>query len=313
MELIRGQHNLKPHHRACVATIGNFDGVHRGHAQVIERVKSQAKLLGLPAVVISFEPLPREFFAKSTTPPRLTRLRERLPVLALMGVDRVLILRFSQTLAEQDPHEFIQEVLVEGLGIKYLVVGDDFKFGKNRKGDFAMLKNAGEQYGFEVVDTDTVTDQNWRISSTRIREALEAGQMGRASELLGRPYRMTGRVAKGDQRGRTMGYPTANIHIHRKASPLNGVFAVVVHGLPEGPVEGVANLGVRPTFKGDNKAVLEVHLFDFARDIYDHYVHVEFVHKIRAEQKFESAEALIEQIHQDTAEAKAWFERAKMA
>lgn len=307
MELIRGIHNLTAVHRGCVATIGNFDGVHRGHQQVIANLRAAALRLGLPAVVISFEPLPREFFALEQAPPRLTRLREKVVALAGQGVDRFLCLPFNRRLAEQAPEDFIREVLVDGLGVKYLVVGDDFRFGRQRAGDFSLLQQAGEEFGFEVVDTQTVTDELTRISSTRIREALTVGDMEQAAELLGRPYTMAGRVAHGDKRGRLMGYPTANIHIHRKETPVSGIFVVRMHGLAEGSVDGVASLGVRPTFEGDGKAVLEVHLFDFAREIYGQYVTVEFLHKIRDEEKFDSMEALVEKIHDDAARARAWF------
>lgn len=311
MELIRGRYNLKPQHQGCVATIGNFDGVHRGHQQVIARLREVSAQLGLPSTVISFEPLPREFFAPEQSPPRLTRFREKFVALANQQVDRFLCMRFCKRLATQDPEEFIQQILVDGLGVKYLVVGDDFRFGKDRAGDFAMLKAAGEKHGFEVVDTQTVTDETTRISSTRIREALTAGDMGQAAELLGRSYTMGGRVAHGDKRGREMGYPTANIAIHRKETPVSGIFVTRMHGLScvegGGPIDGVSSLGVRPTFEGDGKAVLEVHLFDFKRMIYGENVEVEFLHKIRDEEKFDSMEALIEKIHDDADKARAWF------
>lgn len=311
MKLIRGRYNLTPEHQGCVATIGNFDGVHRGHQQVISRLRDVAQQLGLPSTVISFEPLPREFFAPEQSPPRLTRFREKFTALADQQVDQFLCMRFSQRLASQDPHEFIQQILVKGLGVKYLVVGDDFRFGKDRAGDFAMLKAAGEKHGFEVVDTKTVTDENTRISSTRVRDALTAGDMQQAAELLGRNYTMAGRVAHGEKRGREMGYPTANIAIHRKETPVSGIFVTRMHGLTdvegEGPVDGVSSLGVRPTFEGDGKAVLEVHLFNFQRMIYGQNVVVEFLHKIRDEEKFDSMDALIEKIHEDADKARAWF------
>lgn len=309
MQLIRGRYNLKPEHQGCVATIGNFDGVHRGHQQVIARLRRVSEELGLPATVISFEPLPREFFGREKSPPRLTRFREKFVQLAKQGVDRFLCMRFSQRLATQDPEEFIQQILVDGLDVKYLVVGDDFRFGKDRAGDFKMLKVAGEKHGFEVVDTQTVTDETTRISSTRIREALTAGDMAQAAELLGRSYTMAGRVAHGDKRGREMGYPTANIAIHRKATPVSGIFVTRMHGLEQGVVDGVSSLGVRPTFEGDGKAVLEVHLFDFNQMIYGENVEVEFLHKIRDEEKFDTMKALIEKIHDDADKARAWFQR----
>jgi len=290
-----------------VATIGNFDGVHRGHQQVIANLRVASQRLGLPSTVISFEPLPREFFAPEQSPPRLTRFREKFTALADQQVDQFLCMRFSQRLACQDPQEFIQQILVDGLGVKYLVVGDDFRFGKDRAGDFAMLKAAGEQHGFEVVDTQTVVSENTRISSTGIREALTAGDMPQAAELLGRGYTMAGRVAHGEKRGREMGYPTANIAIHRKETPVSGIFVTRMFGLVEGPVDGVSSLGVRPTFEGDGKAVLEVHLFDFKRMIYGQNVVVEFLHKIRDEEKFDNMEALIEKIHEDADLAREWF------
>jgi riboflavin kinase/FMN adenylyltransferase len=307
VELIRGVHNLRAEHKGCVATIGNFDGVHLGHQQVLENVKQAAQRLGLPSTVISFEPLPREFFLSAKSPTRLDRLREKCTALAAQQVDRFLCLTFNHGFASQDPNEFIKDVLVEGLGIKYLVVGDDFRFGKDRAGDFALLKAAGERYGFDVVDTQTVMSNETRISSTRIRECLKEGELQEARSLLGRWYSMQGRVAHGDKRGRTIGFPTANIQIHRKVTPVSGVFVVKVNGLPGGEVHGVANVGVRPTFTGDTKAVLEVHLFDFNQEIYGEYVDVAFLHKIRQEVKFDSMEALVAQIHEDTQQAKDWF------
>lgn len=307
MKLIRGRYNLKSKHQGCVATIGNFDGVHRGHQQVISRLRDVAQQLGLPATVISFEPLPREFFAPEQSPPRLTRFREKFTALADQQVDQFLCMRFSKRLACQDPQEFIQQILVDGLGVKYLVVGDDFRFGKDRAGDFAMLKAAGEAHGFEVVDIQTVVSESTRISSTGIRKALTAGDMPQAAELLGRGYTMAGRVAHGEKRGREMGYPTANIAIHRKQTPVSGIFVTRMFGLAEGPVDGVSSLGVRPTFEGDGKAVLEVHLFNFKRMIYGQNVVVEFLHKIRDEEKFDNMEALIEKIHEDAGLAREWF------
>ncbi|MGM0563216.1 MAG: bifunctional riboflavin kinase/FAD synthetase [Pseudomonadota bacterium] len=309
--LIRGAHNLRAEHRGCVATIGNFDGVHRGHQKVIASLQRAAAERQLPTVVISFEPLPREYFAPQNTPPRLTRWREKVEFFDQLGVDRFLCLPFNDALAGQAPGDFIQQVLVDGLGVKHLVVGDDFRFGRDRAGDFATLQQAGERFGFDVVDTKTVMEDKARISSTRIRQHLERGELDEAAELLGRSYSMAGRVAHGDKRGRIMGYPTANIHIHRQQTPVSGIFVVRMHGLPEGPVDGVASLGVRPTFYGDGMAVLEVHLFDFDRAIYGEHVRVEFLHKIRDEEKFDSMDALIEKIDDDARRARAWFASAR--
>lgn len=307
MELIRGLCNLRPRHRGCVATIGNFDGVHLGHQAVLGQLAEKAAELDLPSVVITFEPYPQEFFAQSAVPPRLTRFREKIQALRRYSVDRVLCLPFNRTLSETSAQDFIRCILVEGLGVRYLVVGDDFHFGHRRQGDFAMLKEAGAQYGFQVVNRHTFSIDGARVSSTRIREALARGDLNSAGKLLGRPYRMSGRVARGDQRGRTIGFPTANIYLHRKASPVQGVFAVEVFGLDAEPLPGVANVGMRPTVDG-TRALLEVHLLDFAQDIYGRYVQVDFLHKLRDEQKFASLDELKRQIEFDAAQARDFFD-----
>ena len=306
MELIRGLHNLKPRHRGCAATIGNFDGVHRGHLAVLDQLREQATALGLPDTVICFEPTPQEYFAPRQAPPRLSRLREKLGVFRDHGVERVLCLRFGPRLAELDADAFIERVLVQGLGVRYLVVGDDFRFGKGRRGDFALLAEAGERHGFPVVATATFSVDGQRVSSTRVREALAAGDLALAERLLGRPYCISGRVAPGDRRGRDIGFPTANIHLHRVASPLRGVFAVRMLGVDDQPRPGVANLGTRPTVDGTH-LVLEVHLFDFDGDLYGRHVDVEFVRRLRDERKFESFDALKEQIQLDARAARAVF------
>lgn len=310
MELIRGQHNLKPRHRGCVATIGNFDGLHRGHQAVIAQVKEKADEMQLPAVLITFEPQPQEYFRPHEIPARLTRLREKLAVIETLAIDRVLCLRFNAKLAELTAEQFVQQILVDGLGIKYLVVGDDFKFGKGRSGDFQFLNAVAGQHGFEVSDTRTLDFQGRRVSSTRVRNALGEGDLALAHQLLGRNYAMSGRVAHGDKRGRTIGFPTANIYLHRKSSPVYGVYAVQLHSndprIGDRPVNGVANVGQRPTV-GGTRTLLEVHLFDFDADIYGAYVQVSFLHKIRDEQRFESFEALKAQIQRDAGEARAFF------
>ncbi len=314
MELIRGLYNLRPCHRGCVATIGNFDGVHLGHQAVLGQLAEQADELGLPLVVITFEPYPQEFFApEGESPPRLTRFREKLQALRRYGVDRVLSLRFDHPLSQMSAEAFIQQLLVDGLDVRYLVVGDDFHFGHQRRGDIAMLRTAGEQHGFQVVEMHTFEVDGARVSSTRVREALSAGELNRAAQLLGRSYRMSGRVVQGDQRGRTIGFPTANIHLHRRVTPLRGVYAVEMFGLSNDlalPVKGVANIGHRPTVNG-TRCQLEVHLFDFDREIYGEYVQVEFVARLRDEQRFESFEDLKVQIERDASQARALF--AKLA
>lgn len=306
MELIRGAHNLRPRHRGCVATIGNFDGVHLGHQAVLGQLAQKAGELGLPAVVITFEPQPPEFFAPDRAPPRLTRFREKLQALRRYAVDRVLCIRFDRSFAQLPPQAFIERILVEGLDVRYLVVGDDFRFGHQRGGDFAMLQSAGAAHDFPVVNMHTFGIDGERVSSTRVREALAGGNLERAEQLLGRPYRISGRVSRGDQRGRTIGFPTANVHLHRRRAPLQGVFAVEVFGLDREPWPGVANVGNRPTVDG-TCSLLEVHLLDFAQDIYGRHVHVDFLLRIRAERRFESFEALKAQIQLDAQAARDFF------
>lgn len=306
MQLIRGIHNLRPHHNGCVATIGNFDGVHLGHQAVLGQLAEKADELGLPLVVVTFEPQPQEYFCPDAAPPRLTRLREKLQALRRYAVDRVLVLRFDANFAGQAPQAFIDRVLVDGLGVRYLVIGDDFRFGKKRAGDFDMLCTAGRQHDFEVVNMHTFSLDSERVSSTRVRTALAEGDLNAAEKLLGRPYRMSGRVAHGDKLGRTIGFPTANIHLHRKATPLRGVFAVELYGIHGEPLPGVANLGTRPT-AGGLRTLLEVHLFDFERDIYGAHVHVEFLQKLRDEQRFDSFDALKQQIQHDAAQARVFL------
>ncbi len=306
MRLIRGLHNLSPQLAGRAVTIGNFDGVHLGHQAVLGRLAEKADELGLPTTVLCFEPQPMEYFRPEQAPARLTRFREKLLALKRFSVDEVVCLAFNRQLAEMSPQDFIQRVLVDGLRVKYLVVGDDFRFGKDRVGDFALLQQAGLKAGFQVVNMHTFAVQESRVSSTRIREALAEGDMQSAEQCLGRPYRMLGRVAHGDKRGRTIGFPTANIFLHRKKSPVQGVFAVEVFGLNREPVQGVANVGTRPTVDG-TRALLEIHLFDFDEDIYGRYIAVDFLHKLRAEKKFDSFDALKAQILQDAEAARAWF------
>lgn len=308
MELIRGLHNLRPRHHGCVATIGNFDGVHLGHQAVLGQLAEKAEQMSLPSLVITFEPQPQEYFAPDHAKPRLTRLREKLMALRRYAVDRVLCLQFNDALASMPAQAFIDQILLQGLGVRYLVVGDDFRFGRERSGDFAMLQQAGREHGFQVVNMHTFDIEGQRVSSTRIREALARGDLQMAEKLLGRPYRMSGRVAHGDKRGRTIGFPTANIHLHRKATPVEGVYAVEMFGIEGEPVTGVANVGTRPTVDG-TRSLLEVHLFDFSQNIYGRHVHVNFVHKIRDERRFDSFEALKQQILRDAEDAKDFFAR----
>ena len=305
-KIIRGLHNLPSSPTGCVATIGNFDGVHLGHQAVLTQLAMKGDMMGLPAVVITFEPQPFEYFVPDKAPARLTRFREKVEALRAYSIQQLCVLRFNKMLAEMSAEAFIRTLLVEGLNVRYLVVGDDFRFGYQRKGDFAMLQEAGREFGFQVVNMHTFAIDHARVSSTRIRNALRDGELDMAERLLGRPYRMSGRVAHGDKRGRQLGFPTANIHVHRCKIPLKGVFAVQLFGLEEEPVNGVANIGMRPTI-GADKALLEVHLFDFNQNIYGKHVQVYFLHKIRDEQQFDGLEALKAQIEQDSAKAHAYF------
>jgi riboflavin kinase/FMN adenylyltransferase len=306
MRLIRGLHNLRPADREVAATIGNFDGVHLGHQAVLGQLAERAADLALPTTVITFEPQPQENFAPGSAPPRLTRLREKVVALRRYAVDRVLCLRFDARLASLAAGEFVQRILVDGLAVRYLVVGDDFRFGKGRSGDFDTLVRAGRDHGFQVAHMHTFDIGGQRVSSTRVRAALAAGDLALAEQLLGRPYRMLGRVAHGDKRGRTIDFPTANIFLHRHSTPVSGVFAVEMFGLDPEPVQGVANVGTRPTVDG-TRTLLEVHLFDFDQDIYGRHVAVDFLHRIRDERKFESFEALKRQIAEDVVQARRFF------
>lgn len=305
-KIIRGFYNLPSNPTGCVATIGNFDGVHLGHQAVLSQLALKGDMLGLPAVVISFEPQANEFFAPSKAPARLSRFREKVEALRSYSIQQLCVLRFNKKLAQMSASDFIDQLLVTGLNVRYLVVGDDFKFGRDRQGDFALLQKVGQEKGFQVVNMHTFAVDQVRVSSTRIRQALEAGDLMQAEKLLGHPYRMSGRVAHGDKRGRTIGFPTANIHLHRCKVPLSGVYAVQLFGVDGEPVQGVANVGIRPTVGGD-KALIEVHLFDFDREIYGEHVQVFFLSKLRDEQKFSDLTELQRQIGQDCIAARDYF------
>ncbi len=305
MRLIRGLSHLEPSENGCVLTIGNFDGLHLGHSAVINQLAKRGKALGLPVFVMTFEPQPLEYFLGENAPSRLMRLREKVLGFSKLPVDDLLILRFNQHFADCDAERFIEDVLVKKLNIKHLVVGDDFHFGKARRGNFAMLKDKGKIFGFDVEDTGSYQVTGLRVSSTLIRDALGEGDLAWAEKMLGCCYSVCGRVAHGDKRGRTIGYPTANILMFRKNSPVNGVFAVTMTGIDGREFEGVANVGTRPTVDGGSKVILEAHLFDFDREIYGRYVEVHFKQKIRDEMRFQSLDELKAQIVKDVAEAKA--------
>ena len=304
MELVRGLHNLRPRHRGCVATIGNFDGVHVGHQAILALLRAHSERLGLPGCVVIFEPQPREFFAPDAAPPRLTRLREKLTLLQHNGVDRVLCLAFNRRLRELSAEQFVQQVLIDGLGVRHLEVGDDFRFGCDRSGDFAFLQQSGIAHGFTVEAANTVAESGERISSSRLRQVLAEGDFILASLLLGRPFSITGRVVYGQQLGRTIGAPTANVQLKRVNPPLHGVYRVSVE-LDGVVLKGVANIGKRPSVSGDGKAHLEVHLFDFSGDLYGRRLTVVFHQKLRDEKRFDSLDALQAAIKADFAAARA--------
>lgn len=311
MRLARGLAHLALPERGCVATIGNFDGVHLGHRAVIENLALQGKRLGLPVVAILFEPQPLEFFNPQGAPPRLTRLREKLARLAELPVDVALLLRFDRALAQLSAEDFIGKVLIEGLRVKYLVIGDDFRFGRERRGDFELLKEAGARAGFEVADTVSVQIDGQRVSSTLIREALAGGAMDRAARLLGRPYSVCGRIVRGASLGRRLGFPTANIGLKHKNPPVRGVFAVTMTGIAERPLPGVANIGTRPTVAASPTVHMETYLLDFVGDIYGRLVEIHFHHKLREEMRFDDLDALTRQIAADVAAAQAFFQSVK--
>jgi riboflavin kinase/FMN adenylyltransferase len=309
MEFVRGFHNVRPAPRGCVATLGNLDGVHLGHQALLLAAKQKAMVLGLPTTVVTFEPLPREYFAHikhEIAPARLTPLRDKVDCLAQQGIDRLICLHFNKTLRSFSATQFVEKVLVERLAIKFLVIGDDFRFGCDRLGDFDLLKRMGQQYDFEVNSLPTLLQGEERISSSHIRQLLAQNNLVLAEQLLGRPYSLSGRVIRGNQIGRQLGVPTANIHIGSYTLPLKGVYAVTVMGLDK-MYQGVANIGIRPTLTGQKKPILEVNLFDFNRDIYGQIVKVVFCKALRQEQKFESLEILKAQIQLDIKAAKAYF------
>jgi len=305
MELIRGIHNIRTQHNGCVLTIGNFDGVHLGHAEVLKGLLNDAKKHNLPSTVMLFEPQPQEFFAKNNAPARLTRLRDKLRLLANLGIERVICISFNQQFANMQAEQFVSDILINKLGVKALTVGDDFRFGKQRRGNFKLLAQMGKTVHMDVKSTASFRQLNARVSSTLIREALANGELGHAKSMLGHNYAISGRVIHGWKRGRELGFRTANIALKRQVCPVNGVFAVQI-SLDERTLYGVANIGNKPTFNG-TRALLEVHLFDFAQEIYGQFMHVELIKKLRDEQKFETLTQLTAQIATDVAAAKQCF------
>ncbi len=307
MQLIRGLHNLTQPITASVVTIGNFDGIHLGHQHVLEQLKEVAIQHNLPSTVIIFEPQPIEFFAPARAPKRLSRFREKLAYLKSKQIDNLLCLKFNRDLAELYAEDFVKQILVERLNTRHLVIGDDFRFGKNRSGDFQYLKDCGERYGFAVENTDTLLIDGARVSSTRIRECIQNDDFEQAAGLLGRPYTLSGKVCHGQKLGKILGFPTINIKMGDKTLIVKGIFAVSVKGIDNRVLQGVASIGTRPTVNGVD-TILEVFILDFDQDVYGYCVDVEFLHKIRDEEKFDSLQELKIHIERDTVKAKQYFD-----
>jgi len=286
-----------------VVTIGSYDGLHPGHRKLLEQVTAEASDRGVLSIVMSFEPTPKEFFSAAAPPARLMRFREKFDALADYGVDIFYCPRFSEAMRGIAADAFIRRVLVHGLNARHIVIGDDFRFARKREGTMQELARAGKALGYTVEQVASVMVEGIRVSSTAIRDALAAGDVARATALLGRPYRMSGRVIRGRRVGRSLGYATANVDLRRRQSAVAGIYAVRVHGLPEGPVNGVASVGTRPTFDL-TKPLLEAHLFDFDRDIYGDYIHVDFIEHLRDEEKFESVDELVAQMKIDEENAR---------
>lgn len=302
MRVFRGVHEaqLSP----VALTIGNFDGLHRGHAAIVDELKKAGAARGLKTALMTFEPHPREFFTPALAPTRLSSLREKLEYFAAAGIDDVIVQPFNQRFAQQDALVFRDEVLARQLNVKHLLVGDDFRFGAKRAGDFKLLSASAD---FTASHLPTVDWHGERVSSTAVRAALAAGDMALAAQYLARPYSISGRVMDGDKLGRKIGFPTANVQLKHNRPPLMGVFVVEVHGLGA-TLKGVASLGIRPTVKNPQaQPVLEVHIFDFGRDIYREHLQIDFLHKLRNEQKFAGLDELVAQIGRDCEAARDWF------
>jgi len=303
MELVRGLHNILRHHQGCVLTVGNYDGVHLGHQKMIGALKARATELRSAATVLVFEPSSKEFIDPEGAPPRLTRWREKFLALAAQGVDRLVTLRFDEYMRAMTPECFVDELIVEALGTRHIVVGNDFRYGCHAGGTIDSLRAAGEARGFGVEQIAPFVFDGVRVSSTVVRERLAESDFAGAKLLLGRPYRMLGRVVHGRELGRELGFPTANLRLMRRKSPVQGVMAVRVFGIEANPLAAVASLGTRPTVDGTDM-LLEVHVFDFAGELYGREIEVEFVAKLRDEVKFDSLGALTAQMKVDAAQAR---------
>ncbi|MCO7222878.1 bifunctional riboflavin kinase/FAD synthetase [Pleionea sp. CnH1-48] len=307
MELIRGLHNLERQPTPCVATIGKFDGVHCGHQQILAAVTAKAKELAVPSSIIVFEPDPQEYFAPQNSPARLTRFREKWQLLEQVGIDKVVCMSFNRRFASMPAPDFIHKVLIEKLRVAHLIVGDDFRFGAGRTGDYALLSELGAgQFGVQT--TQSIKQGTERISSSLIRTTLDEGKLSKAKQLLGRDYAISGTVVHGQKLGRQLGFPTLNVPLLRRQSPLAGVFVVAIDGISERTQWGVANVGSRPTI-GGSKPRVEAHVFDFDGDCYGRKVEITFLHKIRDEKKFSSVDELAEQIQLDSEAARHFLKQ----
>ncbi len=311
MKVFRGLPNAESR-AACALTIGNFDGVHRGHQALLARVREAATRLGVEAAVMTFEPHPREFFARlagdlSKAPTRIANLRDKLQSLDNAGVDRVIVEHFNAHFASMSPDDFVEKVLVQGLHVKWLMVGEDFCYGSKRAGNLATLREAGKKYGFHVEALPTVMNDGTRISSSAVRAALAASDFALAAQLLGHPYAVSGHVAHGKKLGRTIGFPTMNLRVAHKRPAISGVFVVEVHGLADKPLPGVASLGVRPTIEDEGRVLLETYVFDYNEQCYGKVVRVEFLKKLRDEEKYVDLPTLTAAIERDAQQARDLF------
>jgi riboflavin kinase/FMN adenylyltransferase len=315
MKVFRGLPNAESR-APCALTIGNFDGVHRGHQALLAHVRAAATKLGLDAAVMTFEPHPREFFAHlagdlSRAPTRIANLRDKLQSLKDADIDRVIVEHFNAHFAAMSPQDFVEKILVLGLHVKWLMVGDDFCYGAKRAGNVALLIEAGKQHGFQVETVPTVMNQGTRISSSAVRNALAEGDFAHVNELIGHSYSISGHVVHGRKLGRSIGYPTLNLRVAHKRPALSGVFVVQVHGLSDQPLAGVASLGVRPTVDDSGRVLLETYVFDYAQECYGKVVRVEFLQKLRDEEKFADLPTLVSAIDKDVADARAFFQQQR--
>ncbi len=305
---MRITHGLHPHvGQTCAITIGNFDGIHLGHQAMLKRLVAHAHAQQLRAAVVTFEPHPREWFAPDSAPARLSSMRDKLLGLKACGIEHVHVCPFNATLAHMPAQEFVENILLRGLGMRYLIIGDDFRFGAQRAGDFHLLQHLSAKHDYTLEAMPSLMVEQIRVSSTAIREALAAADFARAARLLGQPFRITGHVRHGEKRGRQLGFPTANLALKSRKPPMTGVFVVQVHGLAAQALPGVANQGVRPTLQAGLKTLLEVHLLDFSGDLYGRMIEVEFLTKLRDEQRFADLDALKRQIDYDVGCARDFF------